>query len=237
MASGRYRLAAVLAVLIVAGTTAAGWHGHGPAGTTAGRNSARGATADQIAAAGQTAAGRTAAAGQAAARAKAAPSATARVTSPSLAEQETRPLAALALASASPHVTPSAAASTQPTLSPAARKACPAAATACVDLKDHLTWLQAHGRIAYGPIAMEPGAPGTSDATPRGTFHVTWKAGPGYMSNEYNEPMPWAVFFINGVAFHGGSLTKHSHGCVHLAIGNARYYHDHLPIGAEVVVF
>jgi lipoprotein-anchoring transpeptidase ErfK/SrfK len=49
--------------------------------------------------------------------------------------------------------------------------------------------------------------------------------------------MPWAVFFVNGVAFHGGSLTKHSHGCVHLAIGNARYYHDHLPVGAEVVVF
>jgi hypothetical protein len=122
-------------------------------------------------------------------------------------------------------------------LTAAARKACPVAATACVDLKDHLTWLQARGRITYGPVAMEPGTPGTSDATPRGTFHVTWKAGPGYMSSEYHEPMPWAVFFINGVAFHGGSLTKHSHGCVHLAIGNARYYHDHLPVGAEVVVF
>jgi hypothetical protein len=126
---------------------------------------------------------------------------------------------------------------TLPVLTAAARKACPAGATACVDLKDHLTWLQARGRITYGPVAMEPGTPGTSDATPRGTFHVTWKAGPGYMSNEYHEPMPWAVFFINGVAFHGGSLTKHSHGCVHLAIGKARYYHDHLPVGAEVVVF
>jgi L,D-transpeptidase catalytic domain len=218
MATGRYRLVAVLAVLIVAGTTAAGWHGFGPGGTAAARGTAGG-----------TAAGRGPAA--------TAPTATARATSPSLADQATRPLTALALASASPQVTPSATASAQPTLSAAARKSCPAAATACVDLADHLTWLQAHGRITYGPIAMEPGTPGTSDATPRGTFHVTWKAGPRFMSNEYNEPMPWAVFFINGVAFHGGSLVKHSHGCVHLDIGDARYYHDHLPIGAEVVVF
>ena len=218
MASGRYRLAALLAVLIVAGTTAAGWHGFGSAGTTTNR-----AAADRAAGA----------------RTKAAPTATAtaRATSPSLTDQETRPLAALALASATPHVTPASTAPATPALSPAARKSCPAAATACVDLADHLTWLQAHGRITYGPIAMEPGTPGTSDATPRGTFHVTWKAGPRFMSNEYNEPMPWAVFFINGVAFHGGSLVKHSHGCVHLNIGDARYYHDHLAIGAEVVVF
>jgi lipoprotein-anchoring transpeptidase ErfK/SrfK len=52
------------------------------------------------------------------------------------------------------------------------------------------------------------------------------------------EPMPYAVFFAQGgIAFHGGSLTRPSHGCVHLRIGSARYYHDHLPVGAEVVVF
>ena len=82
---------------------------------------------------------------------------------------------------------------------------------------------------------MEPGLP----RTPRGTFHVQWKAGANYISTEYNEPMPYAVFFApGGIAFHGGSsLTKTSHGCVHLDIGSAKYYHDHLPIGAEVVVF
>jgi lipoprotein-anchoring transpeptidase ErfK/SrfK len=72
---------------------------------------------------------------------------------------------------------------------------------------------------------------------PAGTFHVQWKAGPGCISTEYHEPMPYAVFFAaGGIAFHGGSLTEPSHGCVHLTIGNAQYYHDHLPIGAEVVV-
>ena len=50
--------------------------------------------------------------------------------------------------------------------------------------------------------------------------------------------MPWAVFFApGGIAFHGGSLTTPSHGCVHLTDANAHYYNQHLPDGAEVVVF
>lgn len=123
-------------------------------------------------------------------------------------------------------------------LTEAERRACPAAATACVDLKAHLTWLQSGGRVAYGPVRMEPGEPGTPNATPRGAFHVQWKAGPGFVSSEYGDPMPWATFFApGGVAFHGGSLTHPSHGCVHLTVANARYFQDHLPIGAEVAVF
>jgi lipoprotein-anchoring transpeptidase ErfK/SrfK len=107
-----------------------------------------------------------------------------------------------------------------------------------VDLKDHLTWLQSNGHITYGPVSMEPGPPGTRQATPRGTFHVQWRAGANYISTEYHVPIPYAVFFApGGVAFHGGSLDTPSHGCVHLDIGSARYYHDHLPTGAEVVVF
>ena len=197
MATGDYRLTGVLAFLIVAVTTAAGWQGgHHP------QENAR-----------------------------------SRAAQPTLADQANARAAAIGATSPDPRATPDATAAGTPTSGPRVRSSCPAAATACVDLADHLTWLQAHGRITYGPIVMEPGAPGTSDATPRGTFHVTWKAGPRFMSNEYSEPMPWAVFFINGVAFHGGSLAKHSHGCVHLSIGSARYYHDHLPIGAEVVVF
>jgi hypothetical protein len=123
-------------------------------------------------------------------------------------------------------------------LTPHDRQACPAAAAACVDLTRHLTWLQADGRVAFGPVQMEPGPPGTANATPAGTFHVAWKAGPDYISNIYHEPMPWATFFAaGGIAFHGGSLTQWSHGCVHLTVANAHYYNKHLPIGAEVVVF
>ena len=115
---------------------------------------------------------------------------------------------------------------------------CPAAAAACVDLTRHITWLQAGRRVAFGPVQMEPGEPAGGHETPRGTFQVAWKAGPSYVSNIYHEPMPWATFFAaGGIAFHGGSLTAWSHGCVHLTDANAHYYNEHLPIGAEVVVF
>jgi len=115
---------------------------------------------------------------------------------------------------------------------------CPPSATACVDLTRHITWLQANGKTTFGPVQMEPGKPGGGHQTPRGTFWVEWKAGPSYESNVYHEPMPWATFFATGgIAFHGGSLTAWSHGCVHLTDQNAHYYNEHLPIGAEVVVF
>jgi lipoprotein-anchoring transpeptidase ErfK/SrfK len=123
-------------------------------------------------------------------------------------------------------------------LTGADRRDCPAAAAACVDLTRHITWLQANGKLAFGPVKMEPGEPGSKHQTPRGTFRVSWKGGPSMMSNIYNEPMPWATFFApGGIAFHGGSLTTWSHGCVHLTVENAHYYNEHLPIGAEVVVF
>jgi hypothetical protein len=123
-------------------------------------------------------------------------------------------------------------------LTAADHRDCAAAAAACVDLTRHITWLQAGRRITFGPVKMEPGKPGSGHQTPRGTFQVAWKAGPSLMSNIYHEPMPWATFFApGGIAFHGGSLTAWSHGCVHLTDANAHYYNEHLPVGAEVVVF
>jgi lipoprotein-anchoring transpeptidase ErfK/SrfK len=124
------------------------------------------------------------------------------------------------------------------TLTAADRRDCPAAATACVDLARHLTWLQSAGRVTFGPVPMEPGRPAGPHQTPRGTFKVRWKAGPGFVSDIYHEPMPWATFFAaGGIAFHGGSLTQWSHGCIHLTMASARYYNVHLPVGAVVVVF
>ncbi len=115
---------------------------------------------------------------------------------------------------------------------------CPPAAAACVDLARHLTWLQSDGKVTFGPVRMEPGAPGSASATPRGTFTVIWKGGPNVVSSTYDEPMPWAVqFTFGGIAFHAGSLTAPSHGCVHLTMADAHYYNEHMPIGAEVVVF
>jgi hypothetical protein len=121
-------------------------------------------------------------------------------------------------------------------LGPRTRRSCPPAASACADLADHITWLQSGGRVTYGPVRMEPGA--AADPTPRGIFHVAWKAGAHYISTNFGVPIPYAVFFApGGIAFHAGSLTSSSHGCVHLSLHNARYYHDHLRAGAEVAVF
>src|SRR5437660_12674475 len=117
MATGNYRLTAVLAFLLVAGTTVAGWQGGRPAGGAA-----------------------------------------SRVVPLPLARQATGRAAATELPSPRPRATPDAAGS--PALSPRARSSCRAATSACVDLSDHLTWLQSDGRITYRPVPMEPGLPG-----------------------------------------------------------------------------
>jgi len=192
---------AVLAILVFAVTTVAGWRGTGhPSGA-----------APYVASAPESPAG--------------------RVTAESA---NGRPIAHPLPPGASAMSRFVAAAASRPVLSPSARRSCPPAASACADLSTDLTWLQSDGKITYGPVRMKPGLP----RTPRGTFHVQWKAGAHYVSTEFGEPMPYAVFFApGGIAFHGGSLTKKSHGCIHLDIDSARYYDDHLPVGAEVVVF
>jgi lipoprotein-anchoring transpeptidase ErfK/SrfK len=145
---------------------------------------------------------------------------------------------AASMASAPSAATPARRATVPLVLTAADRRHCPATATACVDLTRHITWLQANGKTTFGPVQMEPGKPDGGHQTPRGAFRVEWKAGPSYVSNVYHEPMPWATFFAaGGVAFHGGSLTAWSHGCVHLTDSNAHYYSEHLPVGAQVVVF
>lgn len=115
------------------------------------------------------------------------------------------------------------------------RNQCPDTATACVDLKDKVTWLQKGGVVFYGPVPMEPGSTGAE--TPPGTFEVAYKD-QHHISNEFNEPMPNSVFFApGGIAFHEGSLTKGSHGCVHLTWRDSAYFFQNLPVGAQVVVF
>jgi L,D-transpeptidase catalytic domain len=104
----------------------------------------------------------------------------------------------------------------------------------CVSLSAKLAWLMQDGKVTFGPVPMMPGAP--DEPTPIGTFRVQWKA-KHYTSHEFHEPMPNAVFFAaGGVAFHTGSLDNSSHGCVHLAEGDAAKFFDTLPVGATVQV-
>jgi hypothetical protein len=121
---------------------------------------------------------------------------------------------------------------------------CPATSVACVDLAQRTAWLQRDGKVLTGPVLMLPGAdtfrlpPGpTSSATPAGTFHVLRKDKDGY-STEFDEPMHHAVYFApGGIAFHEGSLTASSNGCIHLSALDATTFYDQLRIGDGVTTF
>jgi hypothetical protein len=112
---------------------------------------------------------------------------------------------------------------------------CPAAARACVDLTHSLTWLQSGGQIVYGPVPMTSGRPGYR--TPAGTFNVYWKDQDHKSSIFDDAPMPNAIFFNGGVAFHEGSIYVLSHGCIHLTASASQTYWDYLNYGDEVYVF
>ena len=196
MATGDYRLTAVLAFLLVAGTTAAGWQGGRPPDNAA-----------------------------------------SRVVPLALAGQATGRAAAIEMPSPNPRATPDAAAA-------GPRRSVPGPAVPARPRRPP-AWTSATTSPGCSPTAVSPTArcpwnPGARHAASDPARHLPRpvEGRPNYISTEYDEPMPYAVFFApGGVAFHGGSLTTPSHGCVHLDIGSARYYHDHLPVGAEVVVF
>jgi ABC-type amino acid transport system permease subunit len=111
---------------------------------------------------------------------------------------------------------------------------CSAAAKACIDLSANTSWLMQNGTVTYGGVPITSGKPGHE--TPTGTFHVTYKD-IDHWSKAYNGPMPYSVFFTNtGIAFHQGSLTAQSHGCVHLSKAAAQTYYNTLHPGDVVEV-
>lgn len=110
---------------------------------------------------------------------------------------------------------------------------CSAAAKACVDLSRGKAWLVDDGKIVYGPVSIMSGRRGWP--TPIGTFHVEFKDA-DYFSHEFKVPMPDAVFFYPGIAFHEGSLYEHSHGCIHLSRTSASKFFHTLHVGDEVQV-
>lgn len=110
---------------------------------------------------------------------------------------------------------------------------CDPGAKACVDLATRKAWLIENGQVVLGPVSIMPGRPGFR--TPVGTFHVLSKVA-HYWSHTFNAPMPDAVFFYPGVAFHIGSLGVYSHGCIHLSASSAATFFRTLTIGDEVQV-
>jgi lipoprotein-anchoring transpeptidase ErfK/SrfK len=111
---------------------------------------------------------------------------------------------------------------------------CSTAAKACIKLSTNQTWLMDAGKVVYGPVPITSGRPG--HLTPPGTFRVQWKD-KNHKSHEFNDaPMPYSVFFNSGIAFHQGSLSVKSHGCIHLSMAAAQKYFSSLAVGDVVEV-
>lgn len=105
---------------------------------------------------------------------------------------------------------------------------------ACVSLTAQLSWLIRDGQVVHGPVQSESGGP--DQPTPVGTFRVAWKDRV-HRSSEYGTDMPNSVFFAaGGIAFHAGSLTSPSHGCVHLSDADSALFFDGLAVGDTVQV-
>ena len=111
---------------------------------------------------------------------------------------------------------------------------CTITAKACVSLSGKQAWLLDEGKIVYGPVKIMPGKKGST--TQLGTWHVLYKE-KMHLSHEFdNAEMPNSVFFYNGVAFHEGSLSKYSNGCVHLSNAASLKFYTSLKKGDEVQV-
>lgn len=130
-------------------------------------------------------------------------------------------------------------ASAAPTAAPAPAAApsatpCAVTAKACMDLSSRQAWLtDGAGHITAGPFAARGG---TSDApTPVGTFEVEKKVA-HYHSREFDAPMPNAVFFQPGIAFHEDSTKVASNGCIHLGWTASQDFYDTLQPGDPVQV-
>lgn len=138
-----------------------------------------------------------------------------------------------------PGLAPSQARSPQPAPppppDPTPQSPCPRTAAACVDLDGNRAWLQSGERLSYGPVRMSHGMAGWE--TPRGTYQVTRKVRHEVSRLFDNAPMPYAVYFVGGIAFHEGDPTVESHGCIRLDQPAAATFFDRLEVGDTVVVF
>lgn len=111
---------------------------------------------------------------------------------------------------------------------------CAASVRACVSLSTRQAWLMTEGAVDYGPVPIAHGA--AESPTPTGTFPVSWKDEDN-TSSIYGTPMPYSVFFApGGIAFHEGSVTESSHGCVRLAAEPAKVFFEALQRGQLVQV-
>jgi hypothetical protein len=114
------------------------------------------------------------------------------------------------------------------------RPPCAPSVRACVSLGARKAWLMdGAGRVVYGPVGVLGGR--KAEPTPVGTFSVSKKVR-NYHSRQFDAPMPYSVFFYPGVAFHTGSLSTRSAGCLHLGSTSAKRFFATLSPGDRVQI-
>lgn len=140
---------------------------------------------------------------------------------------------------APPAQTPAAAAARAEPL--AAGTPCSISARSCVDLDSQRAWLLHDGKITRGPVPIASG--GNGEETPVGHSLRVYRKDKDHLSQESRlpngqpAPMPWSVFFQDGgIAFHSGSPTRSSGGCIHLEPADAEAWFNDLQIGDQVQV-
>jgi hypothetical protein len=118
---------------------------------------------------------------------------------------------------------------------------CTITARACVDLDSQRAWLFSDGAIVRGPVKIASG--GNGKATPIGHSLRVYrkdaehKSAESPLPNGQPAPMPWSVFFADGgIAFHSGSPTRSSAGCIHLSDPDARAWFNYMAMGDQVQV-
>jgi hypothetical protein len=101
-----------------------------------------------------------------------------------------------------------------------------------VDLFEQTLAAYVGDRMVYATL-VSSGLPGWN--TPPGLFQVWRKVESGKMSGAHNRPdyyfledVPWALYFNQSVALHGAYWHnsfgyQHSHGCVNLAVADAKW--------------
>jgi L,D-transpeptidase catalytic domain len=122
---------------------------------------------------------------------------------------------------------------------------CTAAASACVDVRKKQAWLIKDGKVFRGPVPIATG--GKGEDTPTGNVFRVYRKDKDHKSTEaliksgpnkgQPAPMPYSVFFEDGgIAFHSGSPSVASAGCVHLNPADAIAFFNFLQVGNHVQV-
>jgi lipoprotein-anchoring transpeptidase ErfK/SrfK len=104
-----------------------------------------------------------------------------------------------------------------------------------VSLRRQVLYIVEHDKVRR-TIAVASGRDGFN--TPRGHYKIFRKERNSF-SNEFNVNLPWASYFHNGMAFHGGVVEPGpaSHGCIRVPPTFAKEVYKKAPMGREVIVF